>query len=136
MERNLGRLQHLAQVADEDKEKAAKLAMEAQAQVKKLEEERKDWKEAEEKRKDTLMKDTPPPFALKIEPPKNSPLFTDEYPCFAICGRNGTGKSSFINAILDLYKTSQRVSGRQDPASISRLVPSERPRWASPLQCS
>jgi len=45
------------------------------------------------------MKESPPPFALMKDPPKTVPLFTETYPCFAVMGKAGTGKSSLINAI-------------------------------------
>merc|ERR1712012_648219 len=45
------------------------------------------------------MMESPPPFALMQNPPNAEPLYTETYPCFAVMGKAGTGKSSIINAL-------------------------------------
>lgn len=92
-------LQRIVELSKTDKEEAAKQGKRLSAQIAKLEQERLDWKKAEEEKMEKLMKDTPPPFALKKNPPKNKPLYSEDYPCFAVMGRNGTGKSSLINML-------------------------------------
>merc|ERR1719323_1142981 len=99
LETRMKDMARIAEIAKTDLDKAAKEGAALSSKIANLEQERLDWKKAEEEKTQKLMKETPPPFALKVDPPKNSPLYSEEYPCFAVMGRNGTGKSSLINAI-------------------------------------
>lgn len=98
MER-MERFQEITKTYEKDKEEGLRAAMELQTQVHDLEKEKLDWKKAELDRTERLMRDTPPPFALKKKPPHNTPLFSEDYPCFAIVGKSGSGKSSLVNAL-------------------------------------
>merc|ERR1719336_1258525 len=93
------RMSELVNLAKEDPDLALARTKEWQDKVEALEKEREDWAAAEKAKSEKLMKESPPPFALMKNPPNTEPLFTEEYPCFAVMGKAGTGKSSLINAI-------------------------------------
>merc|ERR1719189_3534901 len=86
LEGRMADLQRIAELAETDKAKAAKEGADLSGKIAKLKNEKLDWKKAEEEKTEKLMKDSPPPFALKKNPPKTQPLYTEEYPCFAIMG--------------------------------------------------
>jgi len=92
-------MQELVKLAQEDPDLAEEKAKEWQAKVEALEKEKEDWAAAEKAKGEQLMKESPPPFALMKNPPKTEPLLTEEYPCYAVMGKAGTGKSSLINAL-------------------------------------
>merc|ERR1712122_56189 len=92
-------IQDLVKLAQEDPELAEEKAKEWKDKVEALEKEKEDWAAAEKAKSEELMKESPPPFALMKNPPSTDPLLTQDYPCFAVMGKAGTGKSSLINAI-------------------------------------
>lgn len=92
-------MQELVKLAQEDPDLAEEKAKEWQVKVEALEKEKEDWAAAEKAKSEQLMKESPPPFALMMNPPSTEPLLTGQYPCFAVMGKAGTGKSSLINAI-------------------------------------
>merc|ERR1712012_1425210 len=92
-------IQDLVKLAQEDPDLAEEKAKEWKDKVEALEKEKEDWAAAEKAKSEKLMKESPPPFALMKNPPSTDPLLTQDYPCFAVMGKAGTGKSSLINAI-------------------------------------
>jgi len=109
----MAELAKIAELAKTDKAEAARQGALLSAKIAKLETEKLNWKQAEEEKTEKLMKESPPPFALRKNPPADKPLYTEDYPCFAIMGRNGTGKSSMINTLTGAYK---RPSGTKSGA--------------------
>merc|ERR1712012_969897 len=92
-------MQEMVTLAKEDPELAEEQTREWRAKVEALEKEKEESAAAEKAKNEQLMRESPPPFALMMKPPNTEPLFTETYPCFAVMGKAGTGKSSLINAI-------------------------------------
>merc|ERR1712012_312819 len=99
MQVNQQMMQELVKLAQENPDSAVEKTKEWQAKVEALEKEKEDWAAAERAKSEQLMKESPPPFALMKDPPNTDSLLTQDYPCFAVMGKAGTGKSSLINAI-------------------------------------
>lgn len=99
----LSTIRRIADEATEDKEKAVAESRQMAEKAAQLEKEKEDWAKAVKEKSEQMMRESPPPLSLKQNPPENKPLWTEVYPCFAIMGRNGTGKSSLVNAIAGKY---------------------------------
>merc|ERR1712012_325317 len=99
MKENQEMMMDLVKLVREHPDLAVEKTKEWQAKVEALEQEREDWAAAEKAKSEELMKESPPPFALMKNPPNTDSLLTQDYPCFAVMGKAGTGKSSLINAI-------------------------------------
>merc|ERR1719351_513013 len=84
-------IQDLVKLAQEDPDLAEEKAKEWKDKVEALEKEKEDWAAAEKAKSEELMKESPPPFALMKNPPNTDPLLTQDYPCFAVMGKAGTG---------------------------------------------
>lgn len=94
-------IERLMEIKEQDVEKAVKEASILNEKYQQLQKDKEDWKKAEEEKSERLMKESPPPFSLRKEPPKMTPLYTHEMACFAVMGRSGTGKSTMINKLAE-----------------------------------
>jgi len=104
-EENCQQIQRLMELKEQDVEEAVREASILNEKYQQLEKDKEDWKKAEEEKSEKLMTESPPPFSLRKDPPKMTPLYTHEMACFAVMGRSGTGKSTMINKMAEKFGT-------------------------------
>lgn len=116
--------QRLTKIKGEDSEEVdvVRETMLVLQKYQQLEKAREEWRKAEDNKCEKLMKETPPPYSLRKNPPSMWQLYTHEMACFAVMGRAGTGKTTLVNQLMEEDSFKNRNQSKLKQSALAEMA--------------